>query len=388
MWPGYRVEPLKREPVCPPRFLSFQAGGAHLTFDSMVANDDGLFNFARPLASRRGLLLVRVMLLSPVDVHGFGNLHLAVCCPLIGKRRTHLLPPPPFKVNNGFYDCNLTGCALLTDEDNVVVDDLDRQQRQPTFQVVLNYFVDDEGVYVCTYSSATDGWSAPIRCHQASYFKSCGPFAGAVARGTVHWIYTDETSFYTLNVSMDMANVSMTRIPINVPADRRVPFPCVNGVGELSFVNIQDHGALELWTKQGQDDDHHGREAADAGGWMCSDLISLPRVEKISLVFFAERRGALLVEQDGAFFTIDLKSREKEVVDVKSEEMERVGMRWFPAFVCSSSWCSRLHSVCLSRGRTFLCGHNNPVLYEADWVFDGAYMSSTSCRLGGKMRSD
>ena len=196
--------------------------------------------------------------------------------------------------------------------------------------------------------------------------------AGVVARGgTVHWMHTDGTSFYTLNVSMGMSNISLTKIPINVPDDRRVPFPCVAGEGKLSFVSIQDHGAhgaFELWTEQGQDDDNHGGEAH---GWMRSVLISLPSVERINFVFFAERRGAMLVEQDGAFFTIDLKSREKEAVDLKGQEMEHVDIQRFPSHECSSSWCSRLHGIIgLTRPeRGVMCGHNKPVLYEVDWVF-------------------
>ncbi|CAM0902756.1 unnamed protein product [Alopecurus aequalis] len=193
------LPPVKRKPLWQPQFSSLQAGGAHLTFDSLVANDDGLFNFARPLTSRRGLVLMRVMLPCPVGFHDFENLHLAVCCPLMGRRRTHLLPPPPFKVKHGFNNYDLTGCALLTDED------LDQQQGQPMFQVLLTYVVDNEDVYVCMYSSATDGWSAPSKFHQASRLYSCGPFAGVVVHGgTVHWMYTDDRSFYTLNESFPL----------------------------------------------------------------------------------------------------------------------------------------------------------------------------------------
>ena len=170
--PAYRLAPLRRKPECSPRFTSLQAGGAQLTFDSLVASDDGLFNFARPLASRRGLLLVRALLEGPDNFHSLENLHLAVCCPLMGKPRTHLLPPSPFKIKHGYYNWEFTGCALLTDED------FDRQQRrQPTFQVLLTYVVANEGVFLCTYSSATDGWSGPIKCYQASRLNSCGPFA-------------------------------------------------------------------------------------------------------------------------------------------------------------------------------------------------------------------
>lgn len=363
------IQPLRRIPDSPPQFLSLQAGGAHLNFDSFVANDDGLFNFARPLASRRGFLLVGIMLPTPADHQRREKLHLAVCRPLIDKRGRHLLPPPPFLVNHGFMNGHrLTGYALLTDEDHRAIDDLD-QQRRSSFQVVLTYTGANRVMYAYKYSSATDSWSTPIQCHQVSHLVRCGPYAGVVTCGTVHWLFTDQRSFYTLNVSVATAHVSLTKIPINVHAGeqrRRVPFPCVTGERKLSFVSIRDDGVLELWAKQGQDDNDHGGEAG-AGGWLRSDLINLGSGDKINLVFFAERRGAMLVERGGAFFTIDLKSKEKALVDLKGEEMEHVrGICRFPMHRCSSSWCSGFHC---SWGKVSPCAYNKPVLYEVDWVF-------------------
>uniref|UniRef100_R7W9Y0 F-box associated domain-containing protein n=1 Tax=Aegilops tauschii TaxID=37682 RepID=R7W9Y0_AEGTA len=357
----------------PPSFLSLQAGGARLTFDSFVPNGDGLFNLARPLASRRGLLLVRIMPPTRVDcsrsheVHE--KLHLAVCRPLIDKQR-RLLPPLSFHVNRGYLyldldlDWHLTGCVLLTDEDHGVIDDLDRR-RQPAFQVLLTYTSNSGIVYVYTYSSATGIWSAPTMCRRASYsyLTRCGPFAGVVTRGIAHWLYMDKTSFYTLNVCAATTHVSWTKIPIKVRAgeQRRPPFPCVTGEGRLSLVNIRDHGVLELWTKQGQDDDDRGCEIGGGGG-LRSDLVNLGSEERINLIFFAERRAALLVEQRGAFFTVDLKSKKKASIDLKGEEMEHFkGTYRFPANLCSSSWCSGLHHGLK------MCGYNKPVLYEVDW---------------------
>ncbi|XP_044967630.1 uncharacterized protein LOC123427615 [Hordeum vulgare subsp. vulgare] len=357
--PPSAIQPLARIPDSPPQFLSLQAGGAHLTFDSFVSNNDGLFNFAMPLASRRGLLLVGTLLPIPIDSQPREKLHLAVCRPLIDKQGRHLLPPP---ANREFIiGHRLTGFALLTDEDHRAIDDLDQQRRQPSFQVVLTYSAANRVMYVYTYSSATDTWSTPIECHQVSHLVRCGPCAGVVTCGTVHWLFTDQRSFYTLNVNVATAHVSLTKIPINVHEGeqrRRVPFPCVTRERKLSFVIIREDGVLELWAKQ---DNDHGGEAG-AGGWLRSDLINLGSGDKINLVFFAETRGAMLVEQGGTFFTIDLKSKEKALVDLKGKEMEPVrGICRFPMHRCSSSWCSGF--LC-SWGKVSPCTYNKPVLYE------------------------
>uniref|UniRef100_A0ACD5UE58 Uncharacterized protein n=1 Tax=Avena sativa TaxID=4498 RepID=A0ACD5UE58_AVESA len=141
----------------PPQFLSLQPGddGARHTFDSFFAGHDVLFNFARPLASRRGLLLARVWRpdsdsgrVEPVD-HKF---QLAVCRPMgdnTTKQSTHLLPTPAFDMI-GFGDHDFTGEALLTDADygggGGNGGNFDRQG----FRVVLNY-------------TDRDGFASPVR---------------------------------------------------------------------------------------------------------------------------------------------------------------------------------------------------------------------------------
>uniref|UniRef100_M8B2W4 F-box domain-containing protein n=1 Tax=Aegilops tauschii TaxID=37682 RepID=M8B2W4_AEGTA len=86
----------KRTPYAPPRFLSLQTGldvrDRRLTFDSFVTigDDDRLFHLAKPLASRRGFLLTRLLLpsSSPGDHGGRQNI-LAVCRPLLDRTRLY-----------------------------------------------------------------------------------------------------------------------------------------------------------------------------------------------------------------------------------------------------------------------------------------------------------
>ncbi|XP_037480697.1 uncharacterized protein LOC119358099 [Triticum dicoccoides] len=235
--PRTSMKPLKRKPCTPPEFLSLGAGGAHLTFNSFVHNDDGLFNLARPLASRRGFLVVRALL------PGHKKLRLAVCRPLIERRDTHLLPEPPLDPSPTSLDRDTVGWALLTSADNgddgyANSDD----RRHSTFQVLLIYVDEDGLVYTCMYSSDRGVWSAPTMCGRLpSGLTRRGPRAGVVTRGgTAHWLHGDKTSFHIFSL-------------------------------------------------------------ADLGN------------KKINLVFFAEKRDALLVEQAGDFFTIDLTSKEKNV---------------------------------------------------------------------------
>jgi hypothetical protein len=56
---------------------------------------------------------------------------------------------------------NITGYAILTDADHDVGGNMDQRQQKPTFQVILTYMDDDGFVRACTYSSATNSWSAP-----------------------------------------------------------------------------------------------------------------------------------------------------------------------------------------------------------------------------------
>ncbi|VAH84101.1 unnamed protein product [Triticum turgidum subsp. durum] len=321
----------RRKSHLPPRFFKLsteQTRGERLTFTKFIPNKNGIFNYARPLAAHRGLLLVERL------THDWQKLHLAVCHPLIGERSTRLLAPPPQDldpINVGYY---MTGYAIVTASNHV----------QPTFQVHFTIeCYDDKLVYVFSYSSAMDSWSAPIKCFQTFGLTRCGPRAGMVNSDIVHWLYRDNTNFCTLNISADATHVSLTKIPIQVKRGLSPPFPCILGEGKLSFVNVRDKDILELWTKREQDNDHswEGKE-----GWVHSELMPL-EVKGIEILYFAESSCVIFMLQKEcpSIFALNLVSKKMEHV------IEEDGnMSMFYSYVGYEKWRDQSH-----------------VLYELDW---------------------
>ncbi|SPT21202.1 unnamed protein product [Triticum aestivum] len=225
----------------------------------------------------------------------------------------------------GCMGCSLKGCAIITAKDHAAGDGDLVDHKPPTFQVLLIYNDDsNEYMWACTYSfgseTAGGNWSAPVKCHGASELTRCGPRAGIVTQGgTAHWVFMDERSrsYTLLNISAATSQVSSIEIPIKavnttVP---RPPIPCIVGEeGMLSFVTVGDHGVADLWTEQKQDDE------GDMV-WQHSELANLGS-ETIGIVFFAESRGALLVQQGDAFSIVDLSCKEKTPVHLKHTAME------------------------------------------------------------------
>lgn len=128
-------------------------------------------------------------------------------------------------------------------------------------------------------------------------------------------------------------------------------------------MTIQKHGVLELWTKQEQSSDDHDHEYEE--GWQHSELTDLGR-KKINNVFFVESRGALLINQDGIFVTIDLRSKEKILVHHKVEETG-YGKNPYACWFLLNESCSS--TCCRGRHVGSRCRTTPPVLYEIDWVF-------------------
>jgi hypothetical protein len=222
---------------CPPKFWRLhglrQADDVDLPGSglfSMLPNHGGLFNYAKPLASRGGLLLARLMP-TPLD---YRKLHLAVCHPLLGG--VHHVPPPPMYLHPPFEGRDLSGYALITGYRDEGLDN--KRQRRLAFRVLFTAVRLDGVVYAYSYSSATGTWSEPTMCPlQMRDLTMSGPRSGIIdGRGTAHWLYRDSSHFYTLDISADAKRVSLSEIPIQVECEhkrqRRVmriqpPFLCI-----------------------------------------------------------------------------------------------------------------------------------------------------------------
>jgi hypothetical protein len=330
---------------CPPRFWRLDDLARPSPSIGLFSKDDGLFNYAQPLASRQGLLLVRLMP-APLDHR---MLQLAVCHPLLGG--VHLVPPPPLHLHPPFLGRDLTGYALVTGYGGEGLDS--HRQRRLAFRVLFTAVSLDEVVCAYSYSSATGNWSAPLACPvQLRGLTMSGPRAGVVDhRGTVHWLYRSETSFYSLDVSADAARVSLMKMPMQMQLPP--PFPCIGAGGKVSFVYTRPEGdaaLLQLWTRQDQDGNN-------GGGWLCSHLGHLTRTEwpydLFIIIGFVESRGAILIKDCHGLFCFDIESAELEWVRGSKYDS-------YPREVCSNSTCQGYNS-CTK------CIYNNSVLCEMDW---------------------
>ncbi|EEE68224.1 hypothetical protein OsJ_26396 [Oryza sativa Japonica Group] len=200
-------------------------GGLFLTDFVRNAAGAGLFDQAKPLAARGGLLLVRVLPSpSPAPQNA---LHLCVCNLLTGSH--DVLPPLPMDC---FEKDGARGYAILTAADH-------RVSRNPSggyntfFQVLLlSIHHGNHQVYLHRFSSAAASaaaaavifeisWSTPRNCSEQIRAILGFPsgtrfqvFSNGGENGLSSW---EKESLYTLDVSIDTDNIGATNIPIDPP---------------------------------------------------------------------------------------------------------------------------------------------------------------------------
>ncbi|KAJ1287018.1 hypothetical protein BS78_03G398000 [Paspalum vaginatum] len=293
---------------------------------SVIANDDGAFNGAKPLAARRGIVLM--MQLGPRTSERTASLLLSLCNPVTGGRR-HALPPLEWSCgrDGSSYDI-MHGCAIITAADSDVGRDHGKQPQPPsgrfTFSQLLLIGQHAGELYLHSYSAATRSWSMPVLCQDTHHarispvgYRDHDARSAVLHRGAAHWLCIDNTggdySLYKLSVKAGTTRVSLAKLPVRGGGK---PFLCVSGEGKLAVVSgYMSH--VTVWTQQGGGEGDDGTPAAwpRTAAFVIQAVAPHPYRPLCSYEWFHFGRGAmLLVHRTGTVFILDLENKVMEKV--------------------------------------------------------------------------
>ncbi|GJM91987.1 hypothetical protein PR202_ga08410 [Eleusine coracana subsp. coracana] len=293
-------------------------GPGERAITSFVADDDGAFSYAEPVASRNGFVLMRIM---PRKYHKTkGQVVFGLCNPITGER--HVTPP----LDCACHGHCVNGYAILMDADHSP----SSGGRHSAFsQLLLTGYHDDDGhVHLHVYSAATRSWSAlTTRCHSAFL----------LGADDAHWLYYTpryhhRPRLYILGFEVTTARVSFTELPFsfNFSAGWSSSFLCVSRDGNRLSVASVYAMQVDVWTQQDGGDDNQ---------WLCTQGIKIPpKVRHPEIYTYSRRRkcsflnrGSLLAlyECDNIF-----------VVDIESNDLERV-------MVCPESLLHNAYGTCV-----------------------------------------
>jgi hypothetical protein len=281
-----------------------------------------LQDHVEPLASRHGLLLVRLALGC-----------LAVCNPIAGT--CDLLPPLDWDTSNQGY-------AILTSTD---YRSGGAQRPMPYFKVLV--VVGMHGVYM--FSSDETSW----RCTSTQCFNNLSCLLNenaVVCRGTAHWLgrFVGVPELCTVNVNAETGHVSVTKLVANPEHGRYISTPCLSldGGSTLSVISLiwmqTKHVKVEIWKqqdyKEGIDEDYDGTSILH-----CTRVVELKkscetvpgRVSRI----LGERCGMLLVSNGEQLYVAHLETGIMEEVTnwpwrtINHRETQPFEMDWLEFFV-------------------------------------------------------
>ncbi|XBJ11933.1 hypothetical protein VPH35_016545 [Triticum aestivum] len=274
-------------------------GPARRYLRSFVSCAAGLLDDAVPLASRDGLLLVR--LADAPAGHVDADARLAVCNLIAGT--CDVLPP--LRCDFAF---RINSCAVQTFADGCC---------SALFRVLVLVLDSDTLSYtLCAFSSTEPSWSAPIECFSSAEIGVVDGGGAVVHRGTAHWLVTDTDDVF----------LNETPIPPGGDHDFILHHtPCLNVAidGALSLLRLCKEC---LWLE-----------------WLQTKAIQLKgpkdkdEIEKVQCLCLDERSGALFVEDNlERMYVVDLDTGEMdEVTDqfwrLKSQTAVPFEMDW-PAF--------------------------------------------------------
>jgi hypothetical protein len=280
---------------------------------------------AVPLASRHGLLLVRLDSGPIVAQLAVCNLHVGTC---------HVLPPlsSRFLVDDKL---EVNCYAVLTAADCRFHDDHDKLPPPPrshpsSFFKVLIIGKHNGKYHLHTLSSHEATWNVRIDCFKsmALYYATTEFFSNiVVGRGTARWILRDwlHQRFCVANLNTHTELFSLTKVPFSlsfVPRYyQRSQQPLVHALADgeaLSLLRMKETGPLvEIWRQEG-DQQNLG---AGTSEWLCTRMIKLKQpgkeTQKRELCLLGEKCGTLIVTDDRKrMYTADLETgRMKRMLD-------------------------------------------------------------------------
>jgi hypothetical protein len=284
----------------------------------MTAAPAGLFDRARPLASRHSLLLVSL------DSDRHTILDLAICNLLTGA--WHILPLLMF--GSVFDESNSNGYAILTGKDCRSSEEMVLPSNPSFFKVVIiSFHINDEDdemkCTLHTFSSDEASWRARTHCFDGivqlnNYGSSC---RAVVHHGTAHWLFCNhgELCLSVLNLNMRTGYISLTKVPFGIEGmycynrGHMLLTLAVNGV--LSLLWTQKKGTqLEIWEQQVEQPNKDG-----GSEWVCTRTIELEQLgkrenERRELFILGDKCGRLLVNDSQNMYTVDIQTGMMEAV--------------------------------------------------------------------------
>jgi hypothetical protein len=283
----------------------------------------GLFDRAVPLASRHGILLVR---LDTYGIRGYWNststiIDLAVCNLLTGV--CHILPA--LKFGSDFERCMWRGYAILTGTDCPPSSTDEPSNSSSLFKVVIIGY-DQNYAGTCTlhtFSSDEASWRVGTHGFDSlaqpnMHGSSC---RAVVHRGTAHWLFSRYGEPYVgvLDLNMRTGQVTATTLPIAMcfHPDSHLFINLAARTTTLSMFCMQKRGTqLEIW-EQREEQPNEDRGSA----WICTSTVELKQPwektenEARELYVLGDKCGTLLVNDTiQGVYTADLQTGVMEEV--------------------------------------------------------------------------
>ncbi|XBI22944.1 hypothetical protein VPH35_063901 [Triticum aestivum] len=280
---------------------------------------------AVPLASRRGLLLVRLVRPREADLDQM-VLRLAVCNLLLGT--CDELPPLMRTTSVGYRDYGCHCCAILSGDDCRSGGGGGQPPGNSPFYKVLIITAGHEGQRINfdihAFSTDKPSWST-TRSLQTMGANTLGSFCqtdAVVCHGIAYWLFRDDTErcFCLIKMTIQEGYLMFGWPPVAMVRDRRHR-PCLSlaSDGTLSLIQMPETGSkLEIWGAKSQESQYGVLE------WLHPKTIELIQPfwkkktqGKDTLYVLGEKCGKLLVMNGrGHVYTSDLKTgATKEVAD-------------------------------------------------------------------------